>query len=541
MTSAPERVAAANDLFFKQALDAIANGAATMPCFQQAGVAGLAALLNSHPAISNPDAAADQFEEGLSTLSERLRAASLGSAAEWPDGERGKRYLRAIIANARLLLPKAIETAADIIAESLCPKIPASTGGGGIGGGGGGGAAAATGTGGDGGGDAKATKAELHTIGKQLYGESWLVWPGLTETDADKQVKFEQVGKLARANKRGEPVIIPLNEYQPELKVTSGKQEAYEAFGQKWVMEESSHSAVTIKDDVSLFAMMARRAECKAVAGTFDVPGHRDAEGLPALEGPQACDLSKVQYIRAGKVATMAAFASPAVLRKEIEAMRAFRTRNPHVPTAQLVGVIDAGVQRRIANLKNQGYTEDAAVVEACVKSPELYSAALCEGAPATTTTGARSDGDGDGVTTSTRDGKRKQRSTEEQEATFQKRLEQKDRQIANLKGGKNQPRGPPRGGFGGGGFGGGGYGGGGGSGGGGYGNNGYGGGGGGGGSQGQFAGQPRPPPGNGPACPAGVCKDFNFKGAGCTRGTACTYKHVCALCGANHPWKGNH
>ena len=186
----------------------------------------------------------------------------------------------------------------------------------------------------------------------------------------------------------------------------------------------------------------------------------------------------------------MVCYATIAGQTVQVDAMKRFLEQHPHVPISKCVSVIDAGVQRAIVNLKMRGATADAAVHIACKKSPELYSLSLVSGA-------GLGDKEADGDKTARLD-KRKERTGDEQLAAAKRANEQMQRQIENLKKGRAKDTtvkgGPPAGGL----------------------------------------------PRHGPTCPPGVCKDFNFKSVGCAR-SPCSFKHVCAECGAEHPWKGNH
>ena len=75
-----------------------------------------------------------------------------------------------------------------------------------------------------------------------------------------------------------------------------------------------------------------------------------------------------------------------------MQAMKSFIEQNPHVSTEKIVSCIDTPVQKRIANLLLKGYTRDAAVLQVCIKSPELYSPALCAGGSGSVSTAASGD-----------------------------------------------------------------------------------------------------------------------------------------------------
>ena len=217
--------------------------------------------------------------------------------------------------------------------------------------------------------------------------------------------------------------------------------------------------------------------------------------------GTNVLDSSTVRYVKkdaatgALSAHEMACYATPKGQAVQIEAMQNFRERHPHVSLAKVVSVIDAGVQRHIANLRMRGATADAAALQACKKSPELYALSLVEGAASVA--GVKPEGGGKG---GGQPNGKKSRTADEEKAVQQRRVEQMQREISNLKSGKKPGKG--------------------------------------GGAPGKGGGPP--PATNGPTCAADVCKDFNFKAVGCQR-ASCSFKHVCCVCGANHPWKGNH
>ena len=213
--------------------------------------------------------------------------------------------------------------------------------------------------------------------------------------------------------------------------------------------------------------------------------------------------------------------------------------RQHDASTNKVMNVIDVGVQKAIAQYQQREYSYDAAVYQACVKSPELYSAALVApesgGGEADAPATPAEQGEETASNAKKRGGKR---SAEEQGAVYEKRLAEQQKQIANLKNAKGK-------GFKGkGGGGGGGY--------------GYGGewadtrGGGQwqqwpGGDFGKGGGKGGGWPGGGKGggkgqvhCPDFLCKAFNFSVQGCTL-AQCNKSHVCCLCGGDHPYRGNH
>ena len=296
---------------------------------------------------------------------------------------------------------------------------------------------------------------------------------------------------------------------------------------------------------------MELRAQARWVAGCFDVDAAAAAPGasagikLSVLPENQLV-ASKCQYVHRDasgvtSVASIKCFATPEIMDLQTEAMRAFLERHPHA-TLSKVEAVDEAVEKAIAEYTLRGKPMDKAVRSASVEDTHLWAYSTVDTAPeeARAQPAAAATGGGN---TSGGGAAKKQRTPEEQAQSDKRRVEQLERENRNLREGKKVNRG---GGGGGGGKGGGGK---------------------GGGWNGppagmmwtapqypqwtppQWGGPPAPaagkgggPPGfPGPVCPPDVCKDFNFKGGGCTRGTACTYKHVCCVCQAQHPFKGNH
>ena len=169
-------------------------------------------------------------------------------------------------------------------------------------------------------------------------------------------------------------------------------------------------------------------------------------------------------------------------------------------------------MQQHKANLMLKGHTLDSAIRATCQQSPWLYAYSRVEGVkPPQPGAGTSTDGEGD-------KNRRAKRTAEEQLQSDKRRIEQLQRENANLKNGKGGKRNTqPT-------------------------------------ANAALTGAAAAAAaagansGNYPTvpCPPDFCKDFNFKPGtapnfGCARGAACKYKHKCAVCGQDHPWKGNH
>ena len=470
---------ATQNKYFVQALASIARGEMLTVTFAQVGIASIPTLLGYAASFSTGTLAPEE----VAALHSKLLSLNQQGMPKWPqDAEVGTRTLRTIIISAYSL--KDLE-AGDIARSSNSAEgssqqqqqkaaaEPASKQG----------AEAA-----------HSKKArDLFNLAQEVH--------DITFT-ADKRVKYEIVSKINSAMREQHPIAYALEEYTPMLTVASAKESEYEAFGQTWVTKEGNTKSISISSETELFEQMEARKQARVVAGCFDVRAAAEERGEAPPSGDQLLKASTKRYIAQpnDNVATLHCFATPAGQQVEIDAMKAFRKRNPHVPISKLVAVIDVGVEKEIANLLLMGDTVDAAVYKACTKSPELYAASLITSGDEHVQLG--DDGKGKGKRPA---GK----SEDDRSKAMQRRLEQQDRQIANLKSNK-------------------------GAGGGGGGGKGGGGGGGGGG------GPPIPTTTAKTTCPPDVCQQFNFSVA-CKYGSACKLKHVCATCGQNHPHRGNH
>lgn len=210
---------------------------------------------------------------------------------------------------------------------------------------------------------------------------------------------------------------------------------------------------------------------------------------------------------------SMECFATPEGQAHEAKAAAAFRKKHPDVPVAQFIKGVDEVVEGEIYNLLLRDYTADAAVYAVCVQRPELYARSCIESTATGSASGQQSEGGGSGKAG------RGSKTPEEREQGLKRQLEQKDREIANWKagksgnkGGKGQPH----------------YG---------YGD-----------WSANSQWQPAKGKGGGPPvspgrhfCPDYLCKDYNFASAGCKYGEACKKKHLCCVCGKEHPARGNH
>ena len=387
------------------------------------------------------------------------------ATVKWPtEEEKGLKYLRTFLVKARaltsiegdtvvrLMVPAVATTTAPVTAPVTHAKASEAN---------------------------KATGAKCYEAAEAIYQRSEL------NNDAEARIKYEIVGALANAYKARAPISYPLTEYTLELHVSATKEETYEHMGRTFTAKEPGDKPLAIVTVPDMLRAMEARSRARTVAGSFDIDDNAVEKAKAKTPAEKRLTISDKKYIvGASTIKTTSVFFSPEGQAYEIEAMNKFMERFPHVAVAKCVSVIDVGVQKRVANLLLEGYTGDAAVYQTCTKSPELYAASLVEGA-------------GNGA-----DGKqirdRKVKSEDDKETATKRRIEQQERQIKNLKAGKNGAKTAPIGGA-------------------------------------RVPGATRAP---GPDCPPGVCKDYNFKFSGCPRGATCTLKHECAECGLAHPFR---
>ena len=312
---------------------------------------------------------------------------------------------------------------------------------------------------------------------------------------AHARVSYKMVAALYRAAQSREPVAYPIGDYHVNLLVTKGAEEQYEHMGKQYVARETTHKTVKITDDITLFEQMHLRKQTEVISGTWDVDDFATSKSKPKPSSEHVLPESRVPYVgEKGVAKAMNCFATPAGHEVEIEAMRAFRKRHPHISAGRVAATIDTWIQQHKADLRMQGYSADMAIFIACVKSPENYQASKAEAGARDAEAPPKDEG-------ALRTGKRKgDADPETRLSSMQRALENKERQIANLKLGKGKGapafQSPPNGGV--------------------------------------------KPPFKRVPCPPDVCRDFNFKAGGCTR-TGCSFKHVCCTCGKDHPHVGNH
>ena len=473
-------------------LEAIDRSSYVKPHFLELGIKSATTLLayRSSFFVAPSETDLDEMHDELAAQNGKP------GRGKWPtDPVKGKRALRAFIMHARGLL--ASESSAPTTALGATGASVALTA-----------ASAAASATALAPGTAAASARDI-SIGKTAYETASKIYKkDVLSLDAHERISYEQVGKLHHALTTAMPLSIPLSEYKLHLKLSTGSATTYEAFGKTWTSTEAFDKPATITTPDDLKRAMAYRRQAEAVAGAFDVDANAALQKQPPPPASHRLASSKTSYIDGGSIVSKDLYVTMAGLLTEERAMTTFRDRNPHAPIAKIVARIDGPVQQRKAALLLEGYTLDAAIHLACEKSPELYSASLLDG-------DASAHDPDDKTAVDQRTGKAKrasERTADEATAAKDRRIEQMNREITNLKN-KRTKNGPPTGG----------------------------GGGGGGGAAGTAAHVPggRAP---GPDCPDGYCKDFNFKAGGCPRGSSCHRVHKCAQCHSTaHGFRGNH
>jgi hypothetical protein len=506
--------------YWRGALTAIANGWALRPLFNYSGIKCINHLLGFAPTFGAGVVEAND----ILTLHEALKKANTeGQIAQpaWPeDIDKASKYLRSIILHARNLAP--VEAASKFQQqqpqqqqqdqqqlEKDAPSAPSQ----------------------------KEQEKALIQMAKTQYKVAEKAFPSL-DTKAAKRINYKLVGTLTKGYRAGEPVAYSLQEYTKELRVSQPHEESYEFLGKTFTNLEGAPAKVKIATFEDMIGAMEDRAHAVSVAGAWDIATNAEENEKDPPEPQQRCEKSKIEYIDGGEVKSMNAFATHAVQMLRVEAMKKFHKLHPHVSVVGgLLETIDAHIEEQLADMILEGYTADAAITQLVVKDTENHSinrigsSSTATASTSESGTAAQTSGDD----SKKRKGRSDERSAEDKLVAAQRNIEQKEKQIANLKGhGKSVERGgTPRGGYGhrfdsrndhynysGGGH---------------YSNNdrSYGYSYGGKGSGGKGGGGPP-----GPRAAPDVCKDFNFKGRGCTE-ASCRFKHICAACGdRGHGWQ---
>ena len=323
---------------------------------------------------------------------------------------------------------------------------------------------------------------------------------------ASSRPKYSSIKIIHDGYRNRHPANIPLGEWALQLTSSSGASKKVEIAGTTFeAPNDWAPSKITISTREQLWAQMTRRNIGECVAGCFDANtllwvSHKHADSLLHYVAIDPTNLSR-------SAAAIDAFATHEIGLMEIEKLQTFSNKHQQLPTKALV-YVDEQVRREVADMLLRGYTRDQAIFVITTTRADLYSISNIP-------SHAQASGSDDPKITPKKPsagGK----SPEDADAKHKRQMEQKDREIANLKNGKkpaykipkvSQPyMGPP--------------------------------------PTAYQQSSPQTPATTFTkvACPPDVCRDFNFKASGCTRGAACTWKHTCATCGNSaHGHKGNH
>ena len=279
----------------------------------------------------------------------------------------------------------------------------------------------------------KATALKLFTKAESVFG---------SPLDADKRAKYEMVAKTHKAFTELAPVAYGLCEFQLQITAQATETVTYEMMGETYTKVKEGgggSNKSTVKNFEQMYELMRRRDQVNSVAGCFSFTQMCKDQGRAAPGPEDFTAASNKAYV--GKNAagapmaeSMDCFATPTGQVLKIQAMREFIERNPSVTPAQCINIIDAGVEKEIANLIMRGKSADKAVEEVCLRSPHKYAFSLVENS-APDREGSEF---GAGSGPPPKKGKGNKDRTPEAAVEAQKRrIEQQERQIANLKNGK--------------------------------------------------------------------------------------------------------
>ena len=476
---------------------------------KDAGYNSLGMVQAIHPSFQGPKVAHDAA--ALAALNDRVKLSCAKPAinATWPPDPAAIEVLSKVIAHGANLAQAEAMAQAQAVVAAVVPAAsagvvsppPAVT------------ATATTAA------AEKATALRLFTTAEAVFG---------TPLDADKRAKYEMVAKTHKAFLEQAPVAFGLCEFQLQITAQATETVTYEMMGETYTKVKEGgggSNKITVRNFEQMYELMRRRDQVNSTAGCFSFTQMCADQGRAAPVPDDVTAASTKEYVRrnaagAATVESMDCFATPAGQFLKIQAMREFVERNPSVTPAQCINIIDAGVEKEIANLIMRGKSADKAVEIVCLRSPHKYAYSLVEHSTPDKE-GQPLGADGEPTPKKNKGKGNKDRTPEQANEAQKRRIEQQERQIENLKrGGKHKKGGAPWGG-------------------GGKGGDHWGGGQGGdywGPPRGPPHGPPQGPPGNGrPFCPDGLCKDFNF--TVCTR-QPCNRTHRCCKCGGDHPAK---
>ena len=365
----------------------------------------------------------------------------------------------------------------------------------------------------------------IATKGKELYARAAAV--NSTQFEVRDQVKHKIVVELHKSYLNGTPVALSLDSYVPQLQHASTlSTKTYEFAGQTWHAADSTVSKVAINSYNELQLQLERRAVADAVAGAFDFKQWFVDNGFGTTPTGDALHPASRRTFVAGAataaptVETIDLFATLEVQGAWCKRLKEVSNANPHLGVNALQW-LDIEARRSACDLLGKGWSLDRATHFVCAVSQADYNVSKLPVNLTTNTTSSASANTSAAAQPAT-GAHQPVKPTKDEATRLRNSNEQLKREVANLKrraGAPNpqqrqpqfqpqfqqqfQPRFQP---------------------------------------QQPFGGQPPPmgPQQRIPIAPD-ICKDFNFKSVGCSRGPNCPFKHICAICGANHPCKGNH
>jgi hypothetical protein len=241
-----------DSFFFKGALDAITNGSSVAPVFIRSGIKNLVQLLAAAPNLRTAPAS-PLFETAIASLQAIIieHNPADGNGIVWPEGEKGIKYLRAIVTEAQNLEPANVEAAQDAMRAEMASTFgttPAANSSEGVK-------------------PQEQNKAHesksaktLEVEGARFYNNAVKIFNDIPSLASDR-VKYSVCAEMRGAWMESCPFAHPLAEFHLELKTLGSKGTTYSAFGQEWTTKEASEKAVEIKDLPTLRRQMLRRKD----------------------------------------------------------------------------------------------------------------------------------------------------------------------------------------------------------------------------------------------------------------------------------------
>ena len=299
---------------FIVALKSVTNGEHLAGLFGSLGIKSCVQLVAYAPSFSSAAVPTD-----IRLLTDALVAASTATIKFPSDPAKGAKIIRTVLICANSLAAQEVSAAAATALAATTTTTHGLTGGAGP---------STTSA-------AAITSEAFAVIGAKAFKAAESAYTEATlNLDAPKRVKYETVGRLQKGWLDGMPIAIPLGEYPLQLRLGKLQQDQVDLMGKSWVAKESSDRAHVISGFDDMWVYMRRRAQAECVAGCFDVDKAAAARGDPPVAADKRRALSNIQWIAAGKIMSMSAYATPAGCAKEQEAMSDFLSRFPNATHA---------------------------------------------------------------------------------------------------------------------------------------------------------------------------------------------------------------